>query len=497
MTGRLADLFRLAWGLLYWNTRKSWFRYRRGRSPCPCQSPSDSGRAYETGCDACVHWHNPAAFRRVCPLLVQTKAGLRCSAHTADVRPFWGRLFGYYGGSILGTYLTGAIVVFIFLRLVGYPVNIGHLVWPGSWHRVKEVRGWFFMHRSEQAFAAGHPAEGMLYLSNAYEFDPANYTVASSLAQRLQVGQPLRSDELYRRMMATHPEQRALTAQAWFRALLARGDLATVAELARSELVDDPANASVWMRALVFATRQIRSDIPLRQLLAANAPAVVAPWRPLAQAELLRQAGRKAEARQALRRLPADAPAYSLYYQIAEMIDQGDALAAVDLLQSYGAQIDTTARVTLLLEAYVALDAEQARERLVEALLVPPVNPPTINVLAAHLIRHPSQPLLDRLFDKFEHDRDPATGTSLESLLALDCAAGGAGDWHKVHEVAGLLRANGNALTLGAVESFFRGDTTQTRIAALLPALPLPLECTYALLERYPGPRRALVAPKP
>jgi hypothetical protein len=47
-------------------------------------------------------------------------------------------------------------------------------------------------------------------------------------------------------------------------------------------------------------------------------------------------------------------------------------------------------------------------------------------------------------------------------------------------------------LTLGFVESFFRGQTTQTRAAALLPALPLPLEVEYALLARYPGPRVTL-----
>ncbi len=497
MTGRLADLFRLAWGLLYWNTRKSWFRYRRGRSPCPCQAPSDSGRAFETVCDASLGWHDQRRFRRVCPLLVETKSGLRCSANTADVRPFWGRAAVSYGGTLLGLYLTGALVVFIFLRVVGYPVNVGHLVWPGSWHRVKEVRGWYFMQRADKAFAAGHPAEGMLYLSNAYEFDPANYTVATSLAQKLQLGQPIRSDAIYRELLVDHPEQRALTAQTWFRALLARGDFENVAELARTQVIEDSDRGSVWMRALIFATRQTRSDAPLRDLLASNAPAAAAPWRPLLTTELLQRAGRKAEFRSALRLSWASLPAYSQFYQVAALIEQGDAIAAVDLLQSYGPQLDNTVRATLLLEAYAALDAPLSRDHLIDALLVPPLNPPTINVLAAYLIRHPSQSVLDRIFAKFQNDRDRATDSSLESLLALDCAAGVARDWRKMHAIAGLLRSNGSALTLGAVEAFFRGDTTQTRIAALLPALPLPLETTYALLERYPGPRRALIAPKP
>lgn len=451
----------------------------------------------ETTCEACLGWNDPAHFRRVCPLLVSTKDGLRCSANTADVRPFWGRVFGYYGGTLLGLYLAGALTVFAFLRTVGYPVNIGHLVWPGSWHRVKEVRGWYFLQRAEKAFAGGRPAEGMLYLTNAYQFDPSNYTAGASLAQKLQISQPARSDDIYRHLMAEHPEQRELTAQTWFRALLARGDFAGVAELARLQLVDDAAHASVWMRALIFATRQNHTDGPLRQLLASDAPPAVAPWRALVKTELMLRTGRKAELLATLRQPWTDAPAYSCYYQVDELIELDDALTAVDLLQSYGPRLDDVARATLLLEAYAALGTTQARDRLVEALLAPPLNPPTINLLAAYLIRHPSPSLLGRLFAKFNRDRDPATNSALDSLLALYCAAGVAGDWHKMHEIADLLRTRGSALTLGAVEAFFRGDTTQTRIAALLPALPVPLEVNYALLERYPGPRVGPTAPKP
>lgn len=41
--GWFVDTLRLFWGLIYWNLRKTWFRLRRGRTPCPCQSSSDSG----------------------------------------------------------------------------------------------------------------------------------------------------------------------------------------------------------------------------------------------------------------------------------------------------------------------------------------------------------------------------------------------------------------------------------------------------------------------
>ena len=123
VTGWLADVFRFWWGLLYWNMRKSWFRLRGNRARCPCQNPSDSGRALETACDAAQDWHEPARFRRVCPLLAGTPAGLRCSVDSKDVRPFWRRAGAYYLGTAVAVCVAGAMVAFVVLRLVGYPLS--------------------------------------------------------------------------------------------------------------------------------------------------------------------------------------------------------------------------------------------------------------------------------------------------------------------------------------------------------------------------------------
>lgn len=488
--GRLADLLRLAWGLLYWNIRKSWFQLRRGRSPCPCQSASDSGRAYETICEACVSWHRPAAFRRVCPLLVETPDGLRCSVDTERVRPFWLRAFGFYGGSILTLYLAAALTIFAFLRTVGYPISIVHLVWPGSWHRVGQVRGWFFMDRAQRAMAHGQMAEGMLYLANAYEFDPDNYTVAFTLAQKLQITQPHRSDEIFRQLVVAHPEQKNLTYQVWFRALLARGDFPAIEALARARIVDDPANAAVWMRALIFASRQTGSEASLRQLLE-SAHAAIRPWHPLLETELLLRAHRVDEARSRLRQPWLESPPFAFFYQISERIALGDGIAAVDLLEAHRARLDDNARAALLLRAYATLGASQSVERLATRLLDPPVSLASANLVAAHLIRQPNPAVFERLFFEFGRSKIPLTDDSLETYLALYCAAGVVGDWDRMHTIAGAIRTpgRGNTLTLGAVEAFFRGQTTRTRISGLLPALPMPLEVHYALLERYPGPR--------
>lgn len=490
MTGRLADLFRLAWGLWYWNFRKSWFRFRRGRVRCPCQSPSDSGRAFETACEASFSWHKQANFRRVCPLLVPTPDGLRCSANTADVRPFWGRTFALYGGSLAALYLLAALAIFAFLRGVGYPISIVHLVWPGSWHRVGEVRGWFFFERANRAFAADRPAEGMLYLVNAYEFNPADPHVAFLLAQKLQLSNPVRSDAIYQRLLREQPTQRTAIAQVWFRALLARGDFAAVEALAAREIVADSSHASVWLRAFVFANRQTRTLALLNELL--NSPAPEAKfWRPLLLVEADLRAGHLESALRELKQPWTKAPAYGLFYQIAELTAHGQALLAVDLLGSYQTRLDDTARATLLLDAYAALGARHNREQLFDSLLAPPLNAPTVNILAANLIRHPDSDLLQRLFLKFTREKPSVGDTTLETYLALFCAAGANSDWNKLHLVASALHRDGpagNVSTLGLAETFFRGQTAQTRIAGLLAALPTSLEVHYALLERYPGP---------
>lgn len=490
MTGWLADFFRFAWGLIYWNVRKSRFRWSRGRMRCPCQSPSDSGRAFETTCEASLSWHDQRRFRRVCPLLVETKDGLRCSVNTADVRPFWRRFFAYYGGTFAALYFGAALAIFVFLRTVGYPISIVHLVWPGSWHRVTEVRGWFFWDRANRAFAAGRVGEGMLYLTNAYQFDPHNYQIALALAEKLQLNSPVRADEIFRQLMAAHPDRRHATAQIWFRSLLARGYYGEIARLASDEVTTNGPDASVWMRALIFATRQAHDDAPLRALLKSGGR-VGARWERVIQCELLLRAGRQAEARTLLDRAWDDAGGYALFYQIEAMIRLGDPIAAVDRLTSYGNRLDDLARATLQIEAYATAGAGQSLDRFVSMLLSAPPNAPTFTLLTAALVRHPNQAMLDRVYASFMAAHLSPDGDNLELYLAMFCAAGVGRDWPKLQAISSLLKhaAGGTSYTLGLAEAFFRAETSTTRIAGLLTALPMPLELNYALLERYPGDR--------
>jgi hypothetical protein len=487
--GWLADLFRLYTGLIYWNLRKSWFQLRRGRAACPCQSPSDSGRAFETGCEACVQWHRPARFRRVCPLLVETKDGLRCSANTPEVRPFWGRAAGYYGGTLLGIYAAGVLCVFVFLRAVGYPVSVLDVGLPPRWHRLSHARAWYFFEQSRRAFAANHSAEGLLYLANAYEFDPSNYQIGITLAKNYQVGQPAQSDRVFAQLMRDHPAQRDPTAWDWHRALLARGNFPRIAALARDEIVVDPAHGHAWMRALLFATRQTGDVTPLQELWADRSPAVTR-WRQVIETELLVRRGRTAEARAALvRPWPADAPPYSIVYRVNALTGLHDTLAALDLLEANRATLrDDEAYVTLRLDALAAGGVKNEWRAMVDRVLTQR-DLASIKILCAHLIRYPDAATFARLAEKVDREQVRLDADSAGIWFSLLCTAGAVGDQVRLHALTDKLKAASQSpfLALVGVEAFFLGRTAERRITTILPILPLPTEVAYALLERYPS----------
>ncbi|MDO8540409.1 MAG: hypothetical protein Q7S40_08195 [Opitutaceae bacterium] len=486
MIGWVADLFRLAWGLLYWNARKTWFRLRRGQSPCPCQSLSDSGRPFETQCEACLSWNRRARFKRVCPLLVDTTEGLRCSVATADVRPFWGITARYYGAAALTVYVLVVVSVFAFLRTVGYPVSIVHVAVPPLWHRVGEARGWYFLDRSNRAFAAGKTTEGLLYLDNAYQFDPSNYSAGLRLAKYYQAGQPGLSDDVYKELLRDHPDKTAATAQDWLRALLARGDNEKITRLARERLLAGGPHANAWMRALLFATRQTRADTPLRELLTDRRPAAAA-WHRLLETELLLRAGRKTEARAALEATWAGAPPYALFYRVDRLIALREPAAALDVLVRHPNVLDGDAEATLRLEAYFQAGANNLWQAMMDALLAPRLDPPRLVIICAHLIRHPNAAVFDRICTKLE--REPlALNTETAGIwFSLLCTAGAVGDRVRLHEFTQKLKTASSTpfVVLGMVEAFFRGETVERRVTTFLPILPLPLEVTYALLERY------------
>jgi hypothetical protein len=488
VTGWLTDLLRLFWALFYWNARKTVFRLRRRRRASPCQSPSDSGKAYETQCEACASWNHAGRFRRVCPLLVETADGLRCSVNTEDVRPFWGRALGYYGGTALTLYLLAALTVFLLLRTIGYELDYAAVAWPPAWHRINESRAQYFAQKGFAAYAANNIREAVFALGIACELDPQNFRAGITLARLWEISQPELSDGLYARLLKTHPAQAAATAALRLHALLARGDFERLRDAARQQIAADPANAGPSLHALIFATRRLHEDTPIQQLLAE--PAGV-PWRPVLQTELLWRSGRTPEAAARLAQPWIPPHPYFAYYQLRQLLALGRPREALVLLQAYGALVpgDEAAATLLAVNAQLGQQAELLRDA--GTWLDASPTPAVVELLATHLVRYPNAELLRLVFTRLGPAPLPPTEAGYRAYCALFCATGVAGDRDRLHALTVALKERTGAVfvTLNAAEDFFLGQSASSRIESFLPALTLPVETLYALLERYAAGR--------
>jgi tetratricopeptide (TPR) repeat protein len=497
VTGWLTDLFRLFWALFYWNTRKAVFRLRRKGGINPCQSPSDSGKAYETQCEACASWNRAGRFRRVCPLLVETADGLRCSVNAEDVRPFWRRALGYYGGTAAALYLLATVTALITLRTIGYELDYADVAWPPAWHHIDESRARYFAQKGFAAFAANNIRQAVFALGLACELDPQNYRAGITLARLWEISQPRLSDELYARLLQTHPAQAATTAALRLHALLARGDFERLRDAARHQIAADPVNAGPSLHALIFATRRLHDDAPLQQLL--DEPAG-APWRPVLQAELLWRSGRTREAAALLAQPWSPPHPYFAYYQVRQLLALGRPQEALALLKTYGALVPGDEVAATLLAANAQLGQQTQLLRDAASWLGAAPTPAVVELLATHLVRYPNPELLRLVFTRLESVPLPANEAGYRAYCALFCAAGVAGDRERLHLVTVTLKERTGAafLTLNAAEDFFLGQSASSRVESFLPVLTLPVETLYALLERYAADRPAApAAPSP
>ncbi len=483
--GWAADLRRLLWGFIELNLRKTFFRHGRGRVRCPCQHPSDSGRAFETSCDAMVSWSSAVRFRRLCPLLKQAPDGeWRCSVDTADVRPFWGRAFAYFGGTALAMYLVATVLGFFFLRIVGYPVTYPSIAWPPAWHDIEHARARFFLDKATRALKDNKPLAAMMALSQSYQLDPTNYAVGRMLAQFSQPGWGGISNRVYAQLMRDHPEKRGETSAAWFLALLASGDFSTIETLAAGRVATDPA----WLNALLVASRRTGDTKLLQKLL--QPPNALPPYaRQICALELQLRAADPAGTRRLLEQpMPASPAPYLVYYWIDRQIHAGLADDALLDLKTYGALLDPRDRIALLLETYSAEGWQTILRGEVDHLLETGTSPALVELVCAHLIRHPDPYILEKLFAAVYQRPLPANSDRLGAYTSLFCAAGVSGDWVRLQASAAELKSiTGTQFTaLETAEAYFRGGAqTPVSIDRCLRSLPgLPVDVSYALYER-------------
>ena len=488
--GWVTDFFRLIGGFLFWNARKTLYRLRGMRGPCPCQHPSDSGGAWETRCDAIVHWRRAARFRRVCPLLLKDPEGRwRCSVNAADVRALWGRVFVFYGGGLAILYLVSTLTVFVALRTAGYQVTYAGVVWPPAWGKFDAVKSEFFYAKFQRAYAVQDIREALLDLSIAYDLNPQNYDAGFQLAQLSQMGQPALANRVYVRLLATHPARAEQTAQAFFHALLARGDFKAVQALAHNRILCAPDSSYVWLNAFLFANQRTGDAEALSLLIeevrtgqfpadARTVLTLVAALRTIAPED----------ARRLLTGAGHGVTGYAFYFICRQLIARGFSEAALDLLDQPNTGLNVGDCTSLRLGALAAQGRTATLNREVDFLLSPPLTDPVVELLGTHLIRWPDAGLFEKLSNRLKQSSLTSDQEGYTAYLVFFCAAGvGKSESDLAWSATRLRQILGARLvSLDATGKFFLGRKTAGYFENYLSALqPLPLETIYALLDHY------------
>jgi tetratricopeptide (TPR) repeat protein len=502
MVGWLGDLGRLSWGLIYWNVRKALFRLRGASGAAPCQHPSDSGLANETGCEACIGWRDAGRFRRMCPLLAAAADGRRvCSVNAADVRPFWGRALLYYGGALAVAGLVAVAATFAGFRAIGYRVPLHVIAWPPAWHQVHQARADYFYRMALRTLAAGDVRQSFLALSQVYTLDPDNIDAARLLAEFTQVTNPDFSDSIYSRLVLGRRGNYEETAQIWLRALLSRGDFASAGGLAGEMLREGGKHAPAWTQAVLFAEKMTGDGGEVDRLLAGPGKIPDEARSVLSLARTIRSGSADERLRQVERFLGGAATTFEFYYSLGRSEELGKAGDVVVFLEGRGGgMLDAYDRESLKLDAYSILGWHAQERSEIGLLLERGASASTVNLIAGHLVRYPDAASAGRVFELLGTTPLAASPENSGSHLALLCMAGVNGLDSRMKQEADIVGGivGGAFPAWEHVREFFGSRNPRKDPAAILPALGrLPLEMVYALSAHYrasggPAPAEAL-----
>jgi hypothetical protein len=492
VTGRIGDFFRLFWALFYWNTRKTWFRLRGAqRDDCPCQTFSDSGHALDSRCEATLHWQEPARFRRVCPLLVQTPQGWRCSVNAESVRPFWGRALVYFGAAGLAVYVTATLAIFGVLRLANYETSYLSVAWPPRWGELRDSQERLYANRAQRALQAGNFQEAILSLDRVTQLNPRNYAAGLALAGLNQAaGRPYVTEHIYERLMRDVPDQRRQTAQIWFRYLLARSSFSQIKHLATTMLNEDPAERSAWLNALLFSCRQTSDDTYLGAVLAAHPhlPDWCTELIGIEQLLIQNQFERALPRLSRVHRQPASG--YIPYYQINRLLSQDATDQAAELLRSYNSQLQPDEAGFLRLRVYEAKGWPALARSEADNLLRYEMAPRIVAQFCALLIARPDDAFFARYADRFAAAALPVNSGSISLYHATYLAAIACGDNHRAAELVAKIAeyTSSDARVLRGVGELLKRHPADPRLSRILPLVPLPTEVIYAIWDRPTAP---------
>jgi hypothetical protein len=488
LTGWLGDFFRFWWALFYWNTRKAWFRLRGAqRDDCPCQNVSDSGLAFQTRCEPITQWHRPARFRRVCPLLVETADGFRCSVEAEGVRPFWGRAATCAGAALLALYLAGTGAAWLALRAAKYDISYLVVAWPPRWQELHGAQERLYAARAQSALASGNFHEAILSLEMVCQLNPRNYSAGLALAGLSQAAaQPHVAEHIYERLMQDVPEQRVATAQIWFRTLLAGADYAKIPPLAAAMLSEDPDQRGAWLNALLFAARQTHDSRPLRAVLLNN-PHLPDWCTDILNLEVSLLDHRLDAALPGLTRVHRQLPSpYIPLFQTDRLLRHGHADLAESVLTAYGNRLPADEAAFLRLRIYLARGWSAPISTETDNLLRYPMTPRLAAKFCAFLITNPDPGLLARYLDKFSAGGPAISAETMPVYDAGVLAAALAGDPARADRLRVEIRrfTASDARVLNGLGEILRSGKPDARLTRILPLVPLPAEVVYAILER-------------
>ncbi len=491
MTGWLADFFRFWWALAYWNTRKTWFRLRGAhRDSCPCQTYSDSGLALDSRCEAVAHWREPRRFRRVCPLLTETKQGWRCGADAERVRPFWGRAAAYCGAALLGLYLVGTVALYATLRAADYQISYLTVAWPPRWPQLRQSQELLYATRAQQALAAGDYQAAILSLQTVCLLNPHNSGAALTLAHLLQLaGQPTVSEHIYARLMQDVPEQRAAVAQIWIPLLLARADYAAIMPLATAMLSEDSGHREAWLNALLFSARQAGDPAPLGALLAGEHGLPAWCVEAVTSEQLILQRHPERALPRLLRVQPAVSSRFLPYYQIDRLLRLNQPDAAANLLDAYRSQLPEDEAAILRLRAFQAKGWAALADQEFDGLMGMPMTPRLATLCSAFLLEWPNRTYAARYLDRFLQSGPAPSEATLPAHQASYLAATLAGEKDAAQKLAsridGFTQSDGKVLR--GLGDLLSAGAPAGQVRQLLPLVPLPIEALYAIQARPPA----------
>lgn len=491
MAGWITDFFLFWWALLYWNIRKTWFRLRGAhRDSCPCQHYSDSGHALDSRCSAITNWRRPERFRRVCPLLTETKDGWRCGVDAERVRPFWGRAAAFGGITLAALYLAGTLAVFAFLRTANYEISYVTVAWPPSWSELRASQEKLYASQAQRAIAAGNYPEALLALQRVCELNPRNYHASLTLANLSQIaGQADVAEHIYARLMRDVPEQRPATAQIWIRPLLARAAYEQIKPLAAAMLTEDPTRREAWLHCLLFAVRHSNDVTALEEIVHHHTG--LPDWcLEVVATELLLLQGRREQALARLTRVSSrPASAYPALYQVERLLALDRIEQAAEVVNAYGQFLPADEAAFLRLRTLQARKWTSLMGPEYDSLLSYPMTPRLAAQFCAWFMRQSDPAAFARYADRFLQAGPALTNETIPLYQATYLAAVLNGDLTRAEQAASAIVrfTSSDAKALRALGEVLANPRNPAPLGQILPLVPLPIETVYAILDR-PAP---------